>query len=93
MGRTLGRKTKHRTAIFRNRAVSLLTHPQITTTVPNATAATLRWPIHCHDWYIETGPRAMLGTSTIHEMAKAGSVNKSQGSDQTCQAAPSAPRA
>lgn len=38
MGRTLGRKTNHRTAMFRNMAVSLFTHGQITTTVPKAKA-------------------------------------------------------
>jgi large subunit ribosomal protein L17 len=35
-GRTLGRKTNHRIAMFRNMAVSLFTHGQITTTLPEA---------------------------------------------------------
>ena len=35
-GRTLGRKTNHRKAMFRNMAVSLFTHGQITTTIPKA---------------------------------------------------------
>ncbi len=35
-GRTLGRKTNHRIAMFRNMAVSLFTHGQITTTLPKA---------------------------------------------------------
>ena len=35
-GRTLGRKTNHRTAMWRNMAVSLFTHGQITTTLPKA---------------------------------------------------------
>lgn len=38
MGRKLGRKTNHRIAMRRNMAVSLLTHGQITTTVPKAKA-------------------------------------------------------
>ena len=37
-GRTLGRKTNHRIAMFRNMAVSLFTHGQITTTLPKAKA-------------------------------------------------------
>ncbi|MFI4861988.1 MAG: 50S ribosomal protein L17 [Phycisphaerales bacterium JB063] len=37
-GRILGRKTNHRRAMFRNMAVSLFTHGQITTTVPKAKA-------------------------------------------------------
>lgn len=37
-GRTLGRKTNHRIALFRNMAVALFTHGQITTTVPKAKA-------------------------------------------------------
>ena len=37
-GRTLGRKTNHRAAMFRNMAVALFTHGQITTTVPKAKA-------------------------------------------------------
>lgn len=37
-GKTLGRKTNHRRAMFRNMAVSLFTHEQITTTVPKAKA-------------------------------------------------------
>lgn len=37
-GRTLGRKTNHRKAMFRNMAVALFTHGQITTTVPKAKA-------------------------------------------------------
>ncbi|MEM9018965.1 MAG: 50S ribosomal protein L17 [Planctomycetota bacterium] len=37
-GRTLGRKTNHRTAMFRNMAVALFSHGQITTTVPKAKA-------------------------------------------------------
>ncbi len=37
-GKILGRKTNHRTAMFRNMAVSLFTHGQITTTVPKAKA-------------------------------------------------------
>lgn len=37
-GRTLGRKTNHRRAMFRNMAVALFTHNQITTTVPKAKA-------------------------------------------------------
>lgn len=36
MGRTLGRKSAHRRAMWRNMAVSLFTHGQITTTVPKA---------------------------------------------------------
>jgi len=35
-GRKLGRKTQHRVAMWRNMAVSLFTHGQITTTVPKA---------------------------------------------------------
>jgi large subunit ribosomal protein L17 len=35
-GRTLGRKTQHRRAMWRNMAVSLFTHGQITTTIPKA---------------------------------------------------------
>lgn len=35
-GRKLGRKTNHRIAMFRNMAVALFTHGQITTTVPKA---------------------------------------------------------
>ncbi len=35
-GRKLGRKTNHRIAMWRNMAVSLFTHGQITTTVPKA---------------------------------------------------------
>jgi len=35
-GRKLGRKTNHRVAMWRNMAVSLFTHGQITTTVPKA---------------------------------------------------------
>ena len=35
-GRTLGRRTEHRIAMWRNMAVSLFTHGQITTTVPKA---------------------------------------------------------
>ncbi|MEM6749160.1 MAG: 50S ribosomal protein L17 [Planctomycetota bacterium] len=35
-GRTLGRKTNHRRAMWRNMAVSLFTHEQITTTIPKA---------------------------------------------------------
>ncbi|MEX2387853.1 MAG: 50S ribosomal protein L17 [Phycisphaeraceae bacterium] len=35
-GRKLGRKTNHRRAMWRNMAVSLLTHEQITTTIPKA---------------------------------------------------------
>ncbi|MFK7788726.1 MAG: 50S ribosomal protein L17 [Phycisphaeraceae bacterium] len=35
-GRKLGRKTNHRRAMFRNMAVALFTHGQITTTVPKA---------------------------------------------------------
>ena len=35
-GRILGRKTNHRTAMWRNMAVSLFTHGQITTTLPKA---------------------------------------------------------
>ena len=35
-GYTLGRKTQHRRAMWRNMAVSLLTHGQITTTLPKA---------------------------------------------------------
>jgi large subunit ribosomal protein L17 len=35
-GRTLGRKTNHRRAMWRNMAVSLFTHEQITTTLPKA---------------------------------------------------------
>jgi large subunit ribosomal protein L17 len=38
MGRTLGRKTNHRLATFRNMSVALLTHGQITTTLPTAKA-------------------------------------------------------
>lgn len=37
-GRILGRKTPHRKAMFRNMAVALFTHGQITTTVPKAKA-------------------------------------------------------
>ena len=37
-GRKLGRKTNHRTAMYRNMAVALFTHGQITTTVPKAKA-------------------------------------------------------
>ncbi|MEM6553418.1 MAG: 50S ribosomal protein L17 [Planctomycetota bacterium] len=37
-GRTLGRRTNHRISMFRNMAVSLFTHGQITTTVPKAKA-------------------------------------------------------
>ncbi len=37
-GKTLGRKTNHRIAMFRNMAVSLFTHGQITTTLPKAKA-------------------------------------------------------
>jgi large subunit ribosomal protein L17 len=37
-GRTLGRKSNHRIAMFRNMAVSLFTHGQITTTIPKAKA-------------------------------------------------------
>ena len=37
-GRILGRKTNHRIAMFRNMAVSLFTHGQITTTIPKAKA-------------------------------------------------------
>ena len=37
-GRTLGRKTNHRKAMFHNMAVALFTHGQITTTVPKAKA-------------------------------------------------------
>ena len=37
-GRILGRRTNHRTAMFRNMAVSLFMHGQITTTVPKAKA-------------------------------------------------------
>lgn len=37
-GRKLGRKTNHRIALFRNMAVALFTHGQITTTVPKAKA-------------------------------------------------------
>ncbi len=35
-GRKLGRKTNHRKALWRNMAVSLFTHGQITTTLPKA---------------------------------------------------------
>ena len=35
-GRTLGRKTNHRRAMWRNMTVSLFTHGQITTTLPKA---------------------------------------------------------
>lgn len=35
-GRTLGRKTNHRIAMWRNMSVALFTHGQITTTVPKA---------------------------------------------------------
>lgn len=35
-GRTLGRKSNHRIAMWRNMAVSLFTHGQITTTLPKA---------------------------------------------------------
>lgn len=35
-GRTLGRKPEHRRAMWRNMAVSLFTHEQITTTLPKA---------------------------------------------------------
>ena len=35
-GRTLGRKTAHRRAMWRNMAISLFTHGQITTTLPKA---------------------------------------------------------
>ncbi|MEO1237201.1 MAG: 50S ribosomal protein L17 [Planctomycetota bacterium] len=37
-GRTLGRKTNHRTAMWRNQAIALFTHNQITTTIPKAKA-------------------------------------------------------
>lgn len=37
-GRKLGRKTNHRIAMWRNQAVSLFTHGQITTTLPKAKA-------------------------------------------------------
>ncbi len=37
-GYKLGRDTEHRTAMFRNMAISLLTHGQITTTIPKAKA-------------------------------------------------------
>ncbi|MEM8494075.1 MAG: 50S ribosomal protein L17, partial [Planctomycetota bacterium] len=37
-GKTLGRKTNHRIAMFRNMSVSLFTHGQITTTLPKAKA-------------------------------------------------------
>jgi len=37
-GRTLGRHTHHRKALFRNMAASLFTHGQITTTIPKAKA-------------------------------------------------------
>ena len=37
-GRKLGRRTNHRIAMFRNMAVSLFTHGQITTTLPKAKA-------------------------------------------------------
>lgn len=37
-GRTLGRKTNHRKAMFRNMANALFTHGQITTTLPKAKA-------------------------------------------------------
>lgn len=37
-GRKLGRRTNHRIAMWRNQAVSLFTHGQITTTVPKAKA-------------------------------------------------------
>ncbi|MEM9881785.1 MAG: 50S ribosomal protein L17 [Planctomycetota bacterium] len=37
-GRKLGRKTNHRIAMWRNQAVALFTHNQITTTVPKAKA-------------------------------------------------------
>ncbi len=37
-GRILGRRTNHRKAMFRNMAVALFTHGQITTTVPKAKA-------------------------------------------------------
>ena len=35
-GRTLGRKSAHRRAMFRNMAASLIEHERITTTVPKA---------------------------------------------------------
>jgi large subunit ribosomal protein L17 len=35
-GRTLGRKTEHRVALFRNLSRALITHESITTTVPKA---------------------------------------------------------
>ena len=35
-GRKLGRKSGHRTAMFRNMAAALIKHEQITTTVPKA---------------------------------------------------------
>jgi large subunit ribosomal protein L17 len=38
MGRTLGRRTNHRRAMFRNMTKSLLMHGQITTTLPKAKA-------------------------------------------------------
>lgn len=37
-GRKLGRDTEHRKALFRNLAISLFTHEQITTTIPKAKA-------------------------------------------------------
>ncbi|MEM1445953.1 MAG: 50S ribosomal protein L17 [Planctomycetota bacterium] len=37
-GKTLGRRTNHRIAMFRNMSVSLFTHGQITTTLPKAKA-------------------------------------------------------
>ena len=37
-GKILGRRTNHRMAMFRNMAVALFTHGQITTTVPKAKA-------------------------------------------------------
>ncbi len=37
-GKKLGRDTEHRTALFRNLAIALFTHEQITTTIPKAKA-------------------------------------------------------
>ncbi|MEM8737658.1 MAG: 50S ribosomal protein L17 [Planctomycetota bacterium] len=37
-GRKLGRKTNHRIALWRNQAIALFTHNQITTTIPKAKA-------------------------------------------------------
>jgi len=37
-GRTLGRKTNHRLAMFANMAMALFTHGEITTTIPKAKA-------------------------------------------------------